>query len=101
MRDRQDDWGLIMTAVVVDGQKAKDTAFLLNTKLKWLKSREVATDLFAKIPFGIPNEPLPSKEALGFRVPLYGFDQWKKLFTSRQLLALGTFVKWTGPAGHS
>ena len=51
--------------------------------------------VFAEIPFGIPNEPLPSKEALGFRVPLYGFDRWSKLFTPRQLFALGTFVKHT------
>jgi adenine-specific DNA methylase len=35
---------------------------------------------------------------LGFRVPLYGFDQWKKLFTPRQLLALGTFAKSTREA---
>ena len=26
--------------------------------------------LYADIPFGLPEEPLPSKEALGFRVPL-------------------------------
>ncbi len=48
--------------------------------------------LYADIPFGLPEEPLPSKEALGFRVPLYGFDTWRKLFTNRQLLALGGFV---------
>src|SRR5262249_10214364 len=40
----------------------------------------------------VPCEPLPSSEALGFRVPLYGFDQWFKLFSPRQLVALGTFV---------
>ncbi|MBS3905935.1 MAG: DUF1156 domain-containing protein [Syntrophaceae bacterium] len=56
--------------------------------------------VFAQIPFGLPEEPLPSKEALGFRVPLYGFDRWKKLFTSRQLLALGTFVKCTRATGE-
>ena len=41
-------------------------------------------------PIGLPTEPLPGKEALGFRIPLYGFDRWAKLFTDRQLLALGT-----------
>jgi len=51
--------------------------------------------LFADIPFGLPQEPLPGKEALGFRVPLYGFTKWFKLFTPRQLFALGTFVKHT------
>ena len=52
--------------------------------------------LYANIPFGLPEEPLPSKEALGFRVPLYGLDTWRKLFTNRQLLALGTFVHTLG-----
>ena len=54
--------------------------------------------VFADIPFGVPDEPLPSKEALGFRVPLYGFNRWSKLFTPRQLLALGTFVTHTRSA---
>jgi adenine-specific DNA methylase len=47
---------------------------------------------FARIPFGSPSESLPGKEALGFRVPLYGFDEWQKLFSPRQLLALGTVL---------
>ena len=29
------------------------------------------------------------------RVPRYGFDKWRTLFTNRQLLALGTFVQET------
>ncbi|PJF45714.1 MAG: hypothetical protein CUN48_17485, partial [Candidatus Thermofonsia Clade 3 bacterium] len=32
-----------------------------------------------------------SEGALGFRVPLYGMDEYHKLFTARQLLALTTF----------
>ena len=58
-------------------------------------TEEQLQTLYADIPFGLPNvEPLPSKEALGFRVPLYnyGFDTWRKLFTNRQLLAIGEFV---------
>ena len=27
------------------------------------------------------------------RIPKYGFDTWRKLFTNRQLLALGTFIR--------
>lgn len=50
------------------------------------------------IPNGLPKEPLPPKETLGFRVPLYGLDTWDKLFTNRQLLALGTFVQQTRAA---
>ena len=51
--------------------------------------------VFADVPFGIPDEPIAGKDALGIRVPLYGFDRWSKLFTPRQLLSIGTFVKWT------
>ena len=83
----------VMTAVVVNGVKGKEY------RLPTAHEREVAEvseerlqALYKHIPFGLPDEPLPSKEALGFRVPLYGFDTWRKLFTNRQLLALGEFV---------
>src|SRR5439155_19617360 len=48
---------------------------------------------FKDVPFGQPNESLAGSEALGFRVPLYGIDNWGKAFTPRQLNALGTLVK--------
>ncbi len=86
--------GTVMTAVVVDGSRGKEY------RLPTDREREAADvteermrALYADIPFGLPEEPLPSKEALGFRVPLYGFDTWRKLFTNRQLLALGEFVR--------
>lgn len=41
-------------------------------------------------PEDAPDGFLPEK-ALGFRVQLYGMDQYKKLFTNRQLTALTTF----------
>ena len=37
-----------------------------------------------------PESPLP-KQGLGFRVQPYGMDEWWKLFTRRQLVALTTF----------
>ena len=86
--------GVVMTSVVVDGQYGKEY------RLPTAHERAVAEvteerlqKLYQGIPFGLPEEPLPSKEALGFRVPLYGFDTWRKLFTNRQLLALGEFVR--------
>ncbi len=88
--------GTVMTAVVVDGEYGKE--YRLPTAEEILMATEAEKELsrvFAEIPFGLPEEPLPSKEALGFRVPLYGFDRWYKLFIPRQLLALGTFVKYT------
>lgn len=85
-----------MTAVVVDGQNGKE--YRLPTEYETQRAEEAEKELprlFSQIPFGLPEEPLPSKEALGFRIPLYGFNQWKKLFTFRQLFSLGMFVKHT------
>ena len=87
--------GATMTAVVVDGPKGKGKEYRLPTDHERAVAEvteELLQALYADIPFGLPEEPLASKEALGFRVPLYGFDTWRKLFTNRQLLALGEFV---------
>jgi len=88
--------GAVMTAVVVDGDNGKEYRLPTPEEIRLAAEAETELDrLFAQIPFGLPDEPLPTKEALGFRVPLYGFDRWSKLFTPRQLLALGTFLKHT------
>jgi adenine-specific DNA methylase len=83
-----------ISVVVVDGSNGKEYRLptLQEEKLKEDISKRV-TEVFEQVPFGIPNEALPSKEALGFRIPLYGFDRWCKLFSPRQLLSLGTFVR--------
>jgi putative DNA methylase len=91
--------GAVNTAVVVEGQNGKEyRAPTSNEKEQAQNAESDISQLFEQIPFGLPTEPLPSKEALGFRVPLYGFDQWNKLFSRRQLIALGTFVKCTREA---
>ncbi|MBI4648361.1 MAG: DUF1156 domain-containing protein [Bacteroidia bacterium] len=41
----------------------------------------------------VPDEALPPKETLGFRVQRYGMLQWGDLFDSRQKLSLITFVE--------
>ena len=82
-----------MTAVVVDGQRGKE--YRLPTELELEAARVSAEELdslYAEIPFGIPEEPTPDEGALGMRIPRYGFDRWRTLFTDRQQLALGTFV---------
>jgi len=84
----------VMTAVVDDGQKGKDYRLPTDHERAVAEvTEEQLQTQYADIPFGLPEEPLPSKEALGFRVPLYGIDTWRKLFTNRQLLALGEFVR--------
>ena len=85
--------GAVMTVVVVDGPRGKEYRLPTNVEREAAEvSEELVQTKFANIPFGLPNEHLPRKEALGFRVPLYGFDRWRTLFTNRQLLALATFL---------
>lgn len=99
LRGRDGKLGVVMTAVVVDGSKGKEYRLPRDEERAAIKEAETAMDgVFACVPFGLPREPIASGDALGMRVPLYGFDQWHKLFTRRQLVALGTFVKHTRAA---
>src|SRR5688572_10823197 len=90
-----------MTAIVVDGLNGKE--YRLPTEQENSVARDAErriSDLFNQIPFGLPAEPVPegasrSGGGSAFTVFLYGFDQWCKLFTPRQLLTLGTFVLQT------
>lgn len=47
----------------------------------------------------VPDEPLPPQGTLGFRVQLYGMEQWGDLFTFRQALALTTLARLVREAG--
>ena len=89
-----------MTSVAVDGPKGKE--YRLPTDLEVRLVAEVETkldDVFADVPFGTPEESTPigggSGAGRAFSLQGYGLMQWKDLFTFRQLLALGTFVKCT------
>lgn len=100
--------GQVMTAVVVaeakptDGRKKEPgKSYRLPTPEELAVARpsdEELEDAFAEVPFGIPDEPMPSSDAPGIRVPLYGIKKWRDLFTRRQLFALGTFVRHTRAA---
>ena len=86
--------GAAMTAVVVDGLKGKEYRLPTEAELQAADVSQQELDaLYAEIPFGLPEEPLPPVGSLGFRVQRYGFDQWAKLFTKRQLLSMGTFIR--------
>lgn len=84
--------GAVMTAVVVDGPNGKE--YRLPTADE-IRAAEVSQDeldaLYAGIPFGLPTEPTPTNSQYS-GVYNYGFDQWAKLFTDRQLISLGTFA---------
>ena len=84
----------IITVVIVDGPKGKEYRVPTNHEREVAKVPDEHVEaIYADIPFGLPDEPLPGKKALGFSVPSYGFDMWRKLFTNRQLVELGIFLK--------
>ena len=86
--------GAVMTAVVVDGPAGKEYRRPRQEEIEAaaVEETELAA-LYEDIPFGLPDEPTPSKESLGVNIPLYGFDTWRTVFGNRQLLALGAFAR--------
>jgi adenine-specific DNA methylase len=89
----------VMTAVSVDGPNGKE--YRLPTKEELCAaevSKEEIDGLYAEIQFGLPTEriPLGSSRAGGgspFTTPLYGFDQWAKLCTPRQLATQSALIE--------
>jgi len=96
---REGRLGARMTAVVVDGQQGKEYRLPTAKELAAAEvSDEELREVFAGVPFGLPEEPIcavrPSPNARGASgLPGYGLDTWARLFTNRQLLALGTLVR--------
>lgn len=93
----------VMTAVVVDGLKGKE--YRLPTDHEQASATDAANHIdriFADVPFGVPDEPTPAGGGTGagraFSVQGYGLMKWRDLFTPRQLLALGVFVRETQAA---
>ena len=86
--------GVRMTAVVVDGQAGKEYRQPSEEELVAARIERLALDAFyADIPFNLPEESTPAEDALGIRTTRYGLDTWDKLFTPRQLLAIGVFAR--------
>ncbi len=109
---RQGQQGLLgtqMTAVVVEATKPGKKTTFKKYRLpeeQELKAAEVEIEdleaVFKDIPFGIPDEPTPAGGGSGasraFSLHQYGMKKWRDMFTPRQLLALGVFVKHTRKA---
>jgi len=92
--------GMTMTAVVVNGPAGKEYRLPTDIEIQAAIDAEGAlATVFSDIPFGLPNEPTPvgggSGASRAFSVQGYGLMHWYDLFTSRSLLALGTFVRST------
>jgi putative DNA methylase len=88
---------VVNTVAVVQDQGGKAYRLPELYELQMAKLADKMTpDIFAQIPFGLPEEPTPkggNGASRAFSVDGYGFKQWKMLFTPRQLLALGVFVR--------
>lgn len=90
---RSERLGAVITAVVVDGASGKEYRLPTTHEIEIARSaNERIEQVFADVPFGAPTERLAGADALGFRVPLYGFDCWHKIYSPRQLVAMGSFV---------
>ena len=86
--------GSVMTAVVVDAPGGKEYRRPRKEEFEAAVVDEAELEgLYREVPLGLPEEPTPSKECLGVRIRLYGFDKWRAVFTDRQLLALGVFLQ--------
>lgn len=63
---------------------------------------EELEDVFRGVPYGIPDEATPKgggkRASRAFSVQNYGLMKWRDLFTPRQLMAAGVFVKHTRAA---
>jgi adenine-specific DNA methylase len=94
-----------MTAVCVEaalpGKKKTEKRYRLPTeddlRVADVQVEEI-DEVFSGVPYGVIDEPLPPLGSLGFRVQLYGLVNWRQLFTARQLLAAGVFLKHTREA---
>lgn len=90
--------GTAMTTVVVDGPEGKEYRLPTEEELQLTAEAEKElASVFAEIPFGLPEEPINTGSIRkgGVSITRYGFRSWNELFTYRQLLALGTFVRHT------
>ena len=85
-----------LIAVVVNGQQGKEYRLPSETEIRSARvNTEVLEELYREVPFGLPQEATP-KAGIGasraFAVDGYGLNSWRKIFTNRQLLALGVLV---------
>jgi adenine-specific DNA methylase len=90
--------GELMTAVVVVGSNGKEYTLPRPADAASVREAAAAQRVIGEaLEGGFPSEPIPegaSRQGGGsaFTVYRYGLDQWRKLFSARQLLAVGTFV---------
>jgi len=92
-------FGERLVAVVVEGPDGKGYRLPTSEEMSLAKeTRESSSAAFRDVPFGPPADPITPNAKGDTWCVLYGFDTFEKLFSPRQLLALGTFVRHTRAA---
>ncbi len=106
---KSEQMGAVCTSVVVDVPRVKGSGkgvffgkeYRLPTSEENIAAEcavDALEDLAAELPYGLPCEPITPPDSRAVFVHLYGLNTFGKLFTSRQLLAIGTFIKHTRTA---
>jgi adenine-specific DNA methylase len=95
---QQQRFGKQLMAVVVDGEKGREYRLPFDgEEVPDAKIEGRVKEVFLGIPGGIPDEPTPIGGGKGagraFSISNYGLTKWVDIFTSRQLLAIGTLIK--------
>jgi len=94
--------GTALIGVVVEGKEGKEyrlPSFVESEAAS--QAGKALPDVYAQVPFGEPEERIERYGAgasYGFPIVAHGINEWVKLFSPRQLLALGTLVKWVRTA---
>lgn len=82
--------GETLTAVVVEGPSGKEYRLPTDADYKALANIGNELDeIFGRLPFGLPTEPVVLDAKGNTWCSLYGIDEFHKLFGERQLAALG------------
>lgn len=86
--------GMVATAVVTESQTSKAYRLPTAHEIDCASRAEAELErVFADIPFGLPTEPITEDAKKNTWCVQYGVNRFDKLFTSRQLLALGELVR--------
>lgn len=99
LEGRAGRFAAVITAVVVDSPMSKEYRLPTAYEIELAELAEREKDAaFKDVPYGLPTEPIPdgaSRQGGGspFTTPLYGLDEWQKLFNGRQAIALAELVK--------
>lgn len=78
-------------AVIYDTDGA-GKGYRSSTSQDWAQYQQ-ARSLLAQFRETIPSEPIPTTELRRISVPIYGLDNWGKLFNDRQAVALSVFSR--------